>query len=447
MSRAAAFAAALAALAAGGAAAQDAAPDAPTPYIEVDGVPVPLPPSGEAPPAVPVPAEELNQIARLAMGVGTNAVLRSADGGVRVLAPELPPPDRAVLLGFATDLRDALEAKLGARGAPPDEARHASFRTDDCRLLVRCLADAAGTGAPARVETRLDPHRPGRSWQIPLVATVSNPENGLDPHVLAARIVRGWLDLKVLTLAWGAGDPSARPAPVPAWFAAGLARSLDPATRQDDFDAVLDAHLAGRLPPLRALLAADAPAPAADDALAAQLVEFWLSAPGSALRFGRLCAALAAGRAWTPALYLATAGRPADPATAESAFEAWLRERASAVLSPGETTDSLVARTAAAMRLVPGRDGVPAGFADGPQPLERLLEPDTRDWAPEAARRLKASVLRGAFGRGDAYRDACTAFADFFDEAARPAPDLGRAIPLLREARARLAAAAEPAAP
>ena len=49
--------------------------------------------------------------------------------------------------------------------------------------------------------------------------------------------------------------------------------------------------------------------------------------------------------------------------------------------------------------------------------------------------------MRGAFGRGDAYRAACAAYADFFDEAARPAPSLGRAIPLLREARARLAAA------
>ena len=443
MSRAAAVAAAFAALAAGAApVAADAPPAAAhEPSIEVDGVPVALPPSGEAVPVGALSPEEVDRIGRLAMGVGTSSGTTSPDGAIRVLAPVLAPADRAELLALATDLRDALETKLGARGASPAAARHASFRTDDSRLLLRCVADAADTNAPARIDISLDPHAPGRDWQIPLVATVTNPTNGLDPRVLAARIVRGWLDLKVLTLAWAADDPAARPARLPAWFADGVARSLDPATRQDDFDRVRDAFLADRLPSLPALLAADAPAPAADAALAAQLVEFWLSAPGTAERFGRLCQALAGGREWTPELYFSTSGRPADPVAAGDAFGAWVRERSAIVLSPGETTGSLVARTAEAMRLIPGRDGVPAGFADGPQPLERLLEPDVRDWAPEAARRLKAEVMRGAFGRGDAYRAACAAYAEFFDEAARPAPALGRAIPLLREARARLAAA------
>ncbi len=430
------------------AAVQEEAPPAPEPYIEVNGVPVPPPPSGEAGVPAAVDREELERVARLAMGIGTNSVLRSADGAIRILAPELAPADRAMLLGFATDLRDALEAKLGVRGASPDEARFASFRTDDCRLMVRCVADEAGTNAPARIATDLDPHRRGRSWQIPLVATVTNPANGLDPHVMAERIVRGWIDLKVLTPAWAAADAGGPagpgPTPFPAWFAAGLARSLDPATRQEDFDGVLDALLAGRLPSLPALLAADAPAPSADPALAAQLVEFWLSAPGSAGRFGRLCRALAAGRPWTPELFLATLGRPAEePAAAGTAFADWMRARSFRILSPGETTGSLVARTFAEMRLVPGRDGVPEDFADEPQALERLLEPETREWAPAAALSLRATVLRRAIGRGDAYREACSRFADFFDEAARPSPDLGRAIRSLREARALLATAAE----
>ena len=447
MTRPAAPLAALLACAALAAGAQEGAPPAPEPYIEVDGVPVPPPPSGEAGAPAAVDREELERVARLAMGIGTNAVLRSGDGAIRILAPDLSPADRAVLLDFAIDLRDALEAKLGVRGAPPDEARHATFRTDDCRLMISCVADPAGTNAPARIETRLDPHRAGRNWQIPLVATVSNPENGLDPHDLAVRIVRGWIDLKVLTPAWAAAD-AGRPAghgptPFPAWFAAGLARSLDPATRQEDFDRVRDALFRGRVPPLPALLAADAPAPAADPALAAQLVEFWLSFPDAPRRFGELCRALSEGRPWGAEPFLATSLRKADAFGADADFAAWMERRSSRILSPGETTGSLVSRTLAEMQLFPGRDGVPADFADAPQPLERLLEPEAREWAPAAARALKHAALRRAIGRGDAYRAACERFAAFFDEAARPRPDMGAAIPLLREARARLAAAAE----
>lgn len=431
-------------------AAEDAPPPAPEPYIEVNGVPVPLPPSGEVGASTVVDPAELERVARLAMGIGTNVIQRSADGGIRIFAPDLVPADRAVLLDFTTDLRDALEVKLGVRGATPDEARHASFRTDDCRLMVRCVPDEAGTNAPARVVTDLDPHRRDRDWQIPLVATVTNPANGLDPHVLAERIVRGWIDLKVLTPAWAAAD-AGRPAdpgptPFPAWFAAGLARSLDPATRQDDFDRVRDAFSRGRLPPLTELLPADAPASAADPALAAQIVEFWLSFPERPRRFGRLCRGLASGRPWTPDLFFETCGGTggaAPDAASDTGFAAWIERRASDVLSPGETTATLVARTLEAMSLVPGRDGVPSSFADAPQPLERLLEPGARDWAPATALRLRTTVLRGAFGRGDAYRRACAAFAAFFDEAAKPNPSIGAAIPLLREARALLAAAAK----
>lgn len=447
MTRRAAPLAALLACAALAAGAQEEAAPAPEPYIEVDGVRVPPPPSGEVGASAAVDPKELERVARLAMGIGTNVIQRSADGGVRIFAPDLGPADRAVLLDFATDLRDALEAKLGVRGATPDEARHASFRTDDCRLMIRCVADEAGTNAPARVVADLDPHRQDRSWQIPLVVTVTNPANGLDPHVLAERIVRGWIDLKVLTPAWAAvdaGRPAAPgPTPFPAWFAAGLARSLDPATRQEDFDRVRDALFTGRVPPLPAILAADAPATSADPALAEQLVEFWLSFPDAPRRFGELCRALAGGRPWAPELFLATSLRKADAFAADADFSAWMDRRASRILSPGDTTGSLVERTSAAMQVFPGRDGVPGEVSDPPMPLESLLEPDAREWAPAAARALKADVLRRAFGRGDAFRAACDRFAAFFDEAAKPNPSLGVAIPLLREARALLAAAAE----
>ncbi|MBQ9727668.1 MAG: hypothetical protein IJV65_09215 [Kiritimatiellae bacterium] len=405
------------------------------------------PPSGEERP-VRLTDEQLERIRALYVRSGAADSLPSSDGTIRVSGATLPHADRAALMEFVSDLRDALETKLGARGASPAEAAAVSFRTDDFRILVRAAPDPAGTNRPARVEIALDPNRAGRDWQHPLVATVWNPANDLDAHELGDGIVRGLLDLKVLSAAWDAADagraPAADPVPFPAWFGSGLARSLDPATRQDDFDRVRDALASGRLPPLASLLAADAPT-AASPVLASQLVEFWLSRPGRPARFAALRDALAAGTPWSPRLFLSTClgSARADPAAAAADFAAWVQERATHVLSPGETTDSLVARTFAAMRLVPGRGGVPEGVSDGPMALERLLEPDTREWAPAAARALKADVLRLALGRGDAYREACDRFAAFFDEAARPNPDIGRAMPLLREARALLSRAAD----
>lgn len=425
------------------AAAADPADGAPAP----DGPAAPAPPSGEEVPARPLSDEELDRIRRLALQGGADGSLPSSDGTIRVSGTALVPADRAALLGFVSDLRDALEAKLGARGAAPEDAAAASFRTYDYRILLRALPDPADSNAPARVEIRLDPRHEGRESHFPAVVTLYNPANGLDSHLLGDRLVAGLLDLAVLSRAWDAADAAggtgtARPVPFAPWFAAGLARSLDPATRQDDFDRVRDALSSGRLPPLPSLLAADAPAPNADPALASQLVEFWLSFPGRPRRFGELRDALAAGRPWTAELFLGTSLRKTDAAAAAERFAEWTKQRSRLVLSPGETTDSLVDRTFAAMRLVPGKGGVPEGIADGPMPLEKLLEPDAREWAPDAARHLKAEVLRGAIGRGDAYREACGLFAAFFDEAAKPRPDIGVAVPLLREARTVLAGAA-----
>ena len=413
----------------------------PAPESDADA---PAPPSGEELPGR-LTDEQLDRLRALARRSGAADALRSSDGTIRVSGAILPHADRAALMGFVSDLREALEAKLGARGASPEEAPAVSFRSDAFRILVRTLPDPDGTNLSASVETSLDPVRAGRDWQFPLVVTVRNPANGLDAHVLGERVVRGLLDLKVLTLAWAEADagrapPATGPVPFPKWFGAGLARSLDPATRQDDFDRVRDAFVARRLPPLADLLAADAPVSSSNPALAAQLAEFWLSAPDRPRRFGALCAALAAGTPWTPELFLSTSlgAAKTGPSAAAEDFAAWMKARASRVLSPGETTGSLVVRTAAAMRLVPGKGGVPEGVSDGPMPLETLLEPDAREWAPAAARALKAEVLRGALGRGDAYRAACDRFAAFFDEAAKPHPDIGVAIPLLREARALL---------
>ena len=89
MTRRAAPLAALLACAALAAGAQEEAAPAPEPYIEVDGVRVPPPPSGEVGASAAVDPEELERVARLAMGIGTNVIQRSADGGVRIFAPDL----------------------------------------------------------------------------------------------------------------------------------------------------------------------------------------------------------------------------------------------------------------------------------------------------------------------------------------------------------------------
>lgn len=376
----------------------------------------------------------------------TEGTVRLPDWSIRVAGKDYSFVDKNALLRFLSDLRDEAEARLGARDAPWDDAPPVSFRTDAFGILLRLVPGPDGTNGPARVRSRLDPHRAGHDWQPALVVTVENPA-ALDPPELRETVVKGLFDLAVLTEAWRRADasgkaPDRQPHPVAPWFAAGFSRVLEPAMRQDDADAALAAAVRNRLPPLSVLLATLGDGPAARPVLAAQLVDFWLSFPGPGRRFFDLRDRLAGGEEWSAALFLETGCGLAGSA-ADEAFASWIESREGHVLAPGRTSRGRVAWTLEAMQLFPGRDGVPAGFAESPQPLERLLEPDCREWAPAAALALGARFSRAAIGRGDDYRAACGVLVDFFAEAARPAPRIGVAVPLLREARAAVAAAVD----
>ena len=402
------------------------------------------PPAGEDVP-VALSNEAADRIRRI-LGE-TEGTLRSPDWAIRVAGRDFSFADKNALLQFLSDLLDAAESRLAARDAAPEGGPPAvSFRAAGFQTLLRCVPGADGTNGPAVVRSRLDPHHAGRDWQPSLVVTVENPA-ALDPRRLGETVVKGLFDLAVLSEAWARADetgeaPPRRPRPFAPWFSLGFARTLDPAARQDDADAVRAAALRGGLPPLSVVLSALGDGEADDPPLAARLADFWLSFPEPGRRFSALRDRLAGGEEWTGSLYLETGCGLAGVA-ADEAFAGWIEARESDVLSPGRTTPERVAWTLEAMQLFPGRDGVPADFADSPQPLERLLEPGSREWAPDAARSFRRRLARAAVGRGDAYRDACGLFIGFFDEAARSAPRSGVAIPLLREARAALAASAD----
>ena len=182
----------------------------------------------------------------------------------------------------------------------------------------------------------------------------------------------------------------------------------------------------------------------ADPAVAAQLVAFWLSFPDPGRRLRTLCLRLAHGVPWSPELFFSTSVGDASPLAGDRAFDAWLYARTARILSVGVTTPSLVARTRVRMQIFPGRDGVPADWADAPQPLERLLEPDSAPWAPAVARELRAWILRQAAGRGDAYREAARLYAEFFSDVLAGGRRLRGASDRLSDARAALDASATP---
>lgn len=364
----------------------------------------------------------------------------NADRTTVVSGNVLPFPDRIELLGFVDAIRTAVESQLGARGADPENVAAVSFRGPDFRVLVRAAEDPGGPDVPASIRTSLRPRRDASSAFPAVVLDLLNPANGLDPRDFAESVVDAFLRLKVLYAAAPGGAP---PKPPPRWFSAGLARLLDPAVRQKDYDESRDLWFRAALPVLPDLVAEAAVFPCADSAVAAQLAAFWLSFPDPPGRFRGLCRLLGGGVPWSPGLYLSTSLGDSDPLDGDRAFDAWMWGRVHHVLTPGATTPELVARTLVAMQLVPGRDGVPADFADRPQPLERLLEPENAPWAPEAATALRLKVLRMAVGRGDAFRAAAGEFASVLGEMARDARRAGRAaaakLPAAREALTRAA--------
>ena len=388
-------------------------------------------------------AAERAKIEKLRRLAAQGAAETANAGRTTVVTGEiLPFADRTVLLGFVDDLRTALEGQLGARGAGAEDAAAVSFRGPGFRVLVRASEDLGGPGIPASVRTSLHPRRDASSVLPAAVVDVFNPADGLDSREFAENVVDAFLRLKILYSAVPGGAP---PKPLPRWFSAGLSRLLDASVRQKDFDETRDLWFRAGLPVLPQMLAEDAPFPSAEPALAAQLAAFWLSFPEPAARFRELCRLLGSGVPWSAGLFLSTSAGPSDPLAGDRAFDAWMWGRVRHVLTPGDTTPELVSRTLVAMQLVPGRDGVPADFADRPQPLERLLEPENAAWAPAAATALRVKALRLAAGRGDAYRAAVEEFAAILADLAAGGRRARRAAGRLPAARDALTRSAEPA--
>jgi hypothetical protein len=365
----------------------------------------------------------------------------NADRTTVIAGEALPFPDRAVLLGFVDGLRAELERQLGARRASAELLPAVSFRGPAYRVLVRAAKDDADPDAPASIRLSIHPRRNPASALPAAVIDIANPANDLDSREFATTVVHALLVLKAVYAA-----PEGRDVPVPVppeWFAAGLARLMDPAARQADYDAVRETWFRAALPPLPELAWPVCSYAEADPAIAAQVAAFWLSFPDPAARFRDLCAKLGSGERWTSGLFVATSVGTEDLLVGDRAFDAWLWGRDRHILSPGATTPELVARTLVDLQVIPGRDGVPADFADRPQPLERLAEPENAAWAPAAAAALRARILRRAAGRGDAFRAAAGEFAAILDDLPRGGRRARRALERLPAARAALTASVD----
>lgn len=359
----------------------------------------------------------------------------SSDQSIRIVGDCISYPDKSTLLSFTEDVRAALERTLRAPSAKTtDDSRAVTFRGPQFRILIRgslSEPDAISNGAPASVRSRLASNRTGTETRPGLTLLLTNPGPQLDPHELSEHIVDGLIRLKILSMS----APDQRPTPPPAWFTRGITRTFDPQGRQPDYDHVRSLYFAGKLPPAGYLTGTSPALVLAEPAIATELLSFWLSYPDVPGRFRTLCQRLAAGDAWTPALFFETCMGVRDPVLADRAFDAWMADRTSNVLSLGLTTPEFARRTAVRLQLFPGRNGVPAELGDSPLPMETLLEPAAAAWAPEAARHLRAEALRAAAGRGDAFREACETIADILKkiEAGRPPRNAARLLGIARE--------------
>ena len=364
----------------------------------------------------------------------------SSDGSITVEGEALALADRIEISGFVADFRrKTAELFYGpgshaGAGTPPLSA-------SACHVIVRASSD---NEPPVRFSTRLFLPDPPASGHATLLVEASGPVSEWDAHQLGAVIANGWFRLAVLLRRAPAASAPASAFPPP-WFSKGLLRSLDPALRQGDFDAIRAKWGTGQLPPLDALASFGSRWSENDDALAAQLVAFWLSFPDKAGRFGRLVDSLAAGVPWTADLFALSSLGAADAERADAAFDNWLVAREGMVLTPGVATPAGARRLLSSLWLVPGRDGVPRATDTSSSPAlppEALFLAENAAWAPAAAGRLRRKVQLAAAGRGDAWRAACERLDALLLLAER-----GRALPdgpdRLRACLRDLAAAAE----
>ena len=383
----------------------------------------------ESMPLTPERIAEIRALARL------EEETSNADQSVSVVGDCIPYADKTVLLNFTEDVRTVLERTLRAPAAKtvPD-SRAVTFHGPQFKIRLYgklSSPDAATNGAPSHIATKLTPYRLGRENLPTLTLTITNPGERLSPHELSYRLVDGMVRLKVLSYA----TPGKRPSPPAAWFTLGLTRSFDPQGRQPDYDAVRKLYFAGRLPPLASLTGENPAVTLANPELTTELASFWLSFPDVPARFRTLCTRLGQGEPWSDKLFLETSLGSDDRQQADRLFDLRMARRAADVLSLGVTTPEFAKRTAVSLQLFPGKYGVPADFADTPQPLELLLEPEAAQWAPQAARLLRAEALRAAAGRGDAFREAAEAIAEILHgiSIGKPPENAARALQMARE--------------
>ncbi|MGN0844219.1 MAG: hypothetical protein ACI4QT_03250 [Kiritimatiellia bacterium] len=381
---------------------------------------------------VPLTPERIAEIRKLAR---LEEETSNSDQSICVAGDCIPYPDKTVLLNFTEDVRSVLERTLRAPAAktvPDSQAVTFHGPQFKIRLYGRLSSpDAATNGSPSHIATKLTPYRIGHENLATLTLTITNPGERLSPHELSYRLVDGLVRLKVLSYA----TPAKRSSPPASWFTLGLTRSFDPQGRQPDYDAVRTLYFAGRLPPLASLVGENPAVTLANPELTTELAIFWLSFPDVPARFRTLCTRLGQGEPWSADLFLETSIGSTDRQKADRLFDLRMARRAADVLSLGVTTPEYAKRTAIALQLFPGKYGVPADFADTPQPLELLLEPETAKWAPQTARLLRAEALRAAAGRGDKFREAAEAIAEVLHgiSIGKPPKNAARILQLARE--------------
>ena len=348
-------------------------------------------------------------------GAGSSA---NSDGTIRVEGGNsLSYPDRSILLEFLGDVRRNTIESLG--GSEMFGGGGVPF------FILRAVEPEGGGNSGSKAEIKYPFFRflPSRmtpqARRLSVTLDVANPTNGLDARALAAHVVDCFLGAAVAGHA-GVAETSSRVAAAelawnrpPQWFSSGLARSFETEVRQSDFDRIRSEWARAAYPPLVHLAARDSSFAEADEALAAELVSWWISFPDLKARWKKLCERLAAGQPWTPELFIETAlGDRSGDIAADRAWDLWFVSRRRAVLSPGATTRAKIVRTLAMMHLVPGRDGVPADFATSPQPLVRILDDEARPWAAAVARKKLDALVRESVGRGDDFRTASATLAE-----------------------------------
>lgn len=348
---------------------------------------------------VPINSERLERsdgVRKMAERISVYDGISNIDETVRVSGKAFNSVDKQVIMGFVEDVRARLQMLLAT-----------SFTGDSYRVLVS--AEDSEADRPCVIEKQLMSPTLGRQRLPTIRISITNPAR-LDARDLAKELCDGFISMQVLALAGSETSPVS-PA---SWFSSGLARYLDSDIRQDDAEDVLMRWRSARVPPLWVLATSHSAHPSADDEVAAQLAAYWLDFPDRADRFEALCRSLAAGRLWSPALFIETSSNLGNTLLADRDFDTWLLNRQDTVLTPGRTRSEFVVRAYYLLGLRPGVDGVPDDVSSNAS-LALLVERRNESWVRDYARAKSDRLMRLSAGRGDKFRKAAVTYAEFFD--------------------------------